>query len=161
MINSGNQSQRDAVSHSKAIDVLCVVIPVARGHANRAGRVRTRKARSSSHQPIHREFPKGSDRIEPLLVGHDEQNVRPGHMSFGAKRRSPDYSYAHEHAIKREMFRLAQHDSAIDDASSYASANSLPVKRRNASTYLAELFSITSLGRRGAGGVLSQSRVSR
>jgi hypothetical protein len=33
MMNSGNQFQRDAVSHSKAIDVLCVVIPVARGHA--------------------------------------------------------------------------------------------------------------------------------
>ena len=29
MINSGNQSQRGAVSHSKAIDVLCVVILVA------------------------------------------------------------------------------------------------------------------------------------
>jgi len=29
MINSGNQSQRDAVSHSKGIDVLCVVILVA------------------------------------------------------------------------------------------------------------------------------------
>jgi hypothetical protein len=23
--------------------------------------------------------PERSDRIEPLLVGHDEQNVRPGH----------------------------------------------------------------------------------
>ena len=29
MINSGNQSQRGAVSHSKVIDVLCVVILVA------------------------------------------------------------------------------------------------------------------------------------
>ena len=29
MINSGNQSQRDAVSHSKAVDALCVIILVA------------------------------------------------------------------------------------------------------------------------------------
>jgi hypothetical protein len=29
MINSGNQSRRDAVSHSKAIDVLCVVVLIA------------------------------------------------------------------------------------------------------------------------------------
>ena len=57
--------------------------------------------------------------------------------------------------------RSAHHDSAIDDVVIYTSTNSPPVRRRNASTYLAELFSITSFGRRGAGGVLSQSKVSR
>jgi len=27
-------------------------------------------------------IPERGDRIEPLLVGHDNQNVRPTHMSF-------------------------------------------------------------------------------
>src|SRR6266567_3216885 len=36
-----------------------------------------------------------------------------------------------------------------------------PVNRSNASTYFADVFTITSCGNDGAGGVLSQSRVSR
>ena len=61
---------------------------VAGGNANRAGRVCVRKTDSPSHQPIHVRrvnvrVPERSDRIEPLLVGHDEQNVRPArHVSF-------------------------------------------------------------------------------
>src|SRR5262249_45027137 len=51
---------------------------------------------------------------------------------------------------------FARHDEIV-----YTSANSPPVRRRNASTYFAELFSITSFGKGGAGGVLFQSRVSR
>src|SRR6266496_1069925 len=56
---------------------------VARGNANWAGRICVRKTDSPSHQPIHvrrvdMRVPERSDRIEPLLVGHDEQNVRPG-----------------------------------------------------------------------------------
>src|SRR6185369_11580537 len=95
---------------------------VARGNANRTRRVCTRKADSPSHQPIHVRrvgvrVPQGSDRIEPLLVGHDEQNVRPAHMSFSAKPRIPDYPWDRIYATKPEMFRLAQHDSAIDDES--------------------------------------------
>src|SRR6266508_5876794 len=55
---------------------------VARGNAHRAGRVCARKTDSPSHQPIHVRrvdvrVPERSDRIKPLLVGHDEQNVRP------------------------------------------------------------------------------------
>jgi hypothetical protein len=55
---------------------------VARGNANRAGRICVRKSDSSSHQPIHVRrvdvrIAERSDRIEPLLIGHDEQNVGP------------------------------------------------------------------------------------
>jgi hypothetical protein len=39
--------------------------------------------------------------------------------------------------------------------------NFSPVSRSNASTYLAEVLSMISCGNRGAGGVLSQSSVSR
>ena len=64
---------------------------VARGNANWAGRVCVRKTDSPSHQPIHVRrvnvrIPERSDRIEPLLVGHDEQNVRPGHKVILSKR---------------------------------------------------------------------------
>ncbi len=57
---------------------------IARGNANWAGRVCVRKTDSPSHQPIHVRrvnvrVPERSDRIEPLLVGHDKQNVRPSH----------------------------------------------------------------------------------
>src|SRR6185369_4695076 len=59
---------------------------VARSDANRTGRVCVRKTDSSSHQPIHVRrvnvrVPQRSDRVEPLLVRHDEQNVRPAHVS--------------------------------------------------------------------------------
>src|SRR5882762_3554993 len=43
----------------------------------------------------------------------------------------------------------------------YVVATSPPVRRRNASRYFADVFSITSFGRDGAGGALSQSSVSR
>jgi len=43
----------------------------------------------------------------------------------------------------------------------YAVASSLSVRRRKASRYFADVFSTTSFGKRGAGGVLSQSSVSR
>jgi hypothetical protein len=57
---------------------------IAGGNANWAGRVCVRKTDSPSHQPIHVRgvdvrVPERSDGIEPLLVGHDEQNVRLGH----------------------------------------------------------------------------------
>jgi len=55
---------------------------VARSDANRTGRVRVRETDSPSNQPIHVRrvnvrVPERSDRIEPLLIGHDEQDVRP------------------------------------------------------------------------------------
>src|SRR6266480_7900365 len=65
---------------------------VARGNANWAGRVCVRKTDSPSHQPIHvrrvdMRVPERSDRIEPLLVRHDEQNVRPGRWHLFSKTR--------------------------------------------------------------------------
>src|SRR5438045_4451700 len=63
---------------------------VARGNANWAGRVCVRKTDSPSHQPIHvrrvdMRVAERSDRIEPLLVRRDEQNLRPGHTVIMSK----------------------------------------------------------------------------
>src|ERR1051325_3958165 len=60
---------------------------ITRSNANRACRVCVRETDSPSPQPIHVRsvdvrVPQRSDRVEPLLVGHDEQNVRPAHMSL-------------------------------------------------------------------------------
>ena len=95
-------------------------------------------------------------------------------MSFRAKRSEAEESrentlrfargcldFARHDERKPETFRFTQHDSATEGVSAYTSTKSPPVRRRKASTYFAELFSITSFGRRGAGGVLSQSSVSR
>ena len=56
---------------------------IARGNANRTRCVCIRETDPPSHQPVHvrranMRVPERSDRIEPLLVGHDKQNVRPG-----------------------------------------------------------------------------------
>jgi hypothetical protein len=55
---------------------------ISSGNTNRARRVSVRKTDSPSHQPIHvrrvdMRVSERTDRIEPLLVGHDKQNVRP------------------------------------------------------------------------------------
>src|SRR5262245_52319371 len=108
-----------------------------------------------------REFPSAaivSNRCWSVMI-----NKMSGRLIFHSERgrRISDYFKNRSRVIKPEMFRSAQRDRIIDEAITYTSTNSLPVSRRNASTYLAELFSITSFGKGGAGGVLSQSSVSR
>src|SRR5262245_6591892 len=57
---------------------------IARGDANRTSGVGIRKSDSSSQQTIevrrvNVRITERSDRVEPLLIGHDEQDVGPGH----------------------------------------------------------------------------------
>src|SRR6266568_5143744 len=85
----------------------------------------------------------------------------PYEMSFWSRSRGRRISGHFWNNLSREqseMFRFAQHDSAIERRL-YAFTSSFPVNRRKASTYFADVFSITSFGRRGAGGVLFQSSV--
>src|SRR4030095_11024868 len=66
---------------------------VTRGDANRTGSVCPGKADSPAYQPIHvrrvnARVTERSDRIESLLIRHDEQYVRSAYSHFCFKRRS-------------------------------------------------------------------------
>src|SRR6266540_3019068 len=123
-------------------------------------------------------IPERSDRIKPLLIGHNEQYVGPGQRHLLFKREAPRSNWigwacstANPHlALTRpplpdreriEVRVRACFHSEPCTYGFYVFPSSLPVRRRNASRYFADVFSITSFGSRGAGGILSQSSVSR
>lgn len=67
---------------------------VTSGDANRTRGICIRKRNSSSHQAIevrrvNMRVAERSDRIEPLLVGHDKQDVGPGGWHCGFRRKLP------------------------------------------------------------------------